>query len=309
MARRILLWLRAVPVALVLGISLYAGLVKAGVARNPFAPVAAGDLAFARSDKPGLRVLFVGNSFTFRNDLPELVQRLSGGRNRIVAVSYTAGGWQLRNFAADHELDRVLHEAHWDVVVLQEQSQIPSFAPDYRAREFEPYVRALTEKIEAAGARPLLFETWGYRTGDRLNLPGDTFALMQARLAWGYADVARAVHAGIAPVGAAWQAALSSRPQLELWDSDGKHPSRVGSYLAACVFYATLTKGNPIGDEFTDGLTQSDARFLQRVAWEVTRANSLAPTRRRRIPKAAAQRAVSTPFRPRPVPDNSARGS
>ena len=54
--------------------------------------------------------------------------------SRIVAVSYTAGGWQLRNFAADHELDRVLHEAHWDVVVLQEQSQIPSFAPDYRAR-------------------------------------------------------------------------------------------------------------------------------------------------------------------------------
>lgn len=241
------------------------------MARNPFAPVAAGGLELAKSDKPGLRVLFVGNSFTFRNDLPQLVQRLSGDRHRIVAVSFTAGGWQLRNFAANHELDRLLHEVRWDVVVLQEQSQIPSFGPDYRAREFDPYVRALARKIAAAGARPLLFQTWGYRTGDRRNLPGDTFALMQARLAWGYADAARSVHAAVAPVGAAWLAALSERPQLDLWADDGKHPSRLGSYLAACVFYATLTTGNPIGNDFTDGLSTADARYLQRVAWDVTR--------------------------------------
>jgi hypothetical protein len=223
------------------------------MARNPFAPVAAGGLELAKSDKPGLRVLFVGNSFTFRNDLPQLVQRLSGDRHRIVAVSFTAGGWQLRNFAANHELDRLLHEVRWDVVVLQEQSRIPSFGPDYRAREFDPYVRALARKIAGAGARPLLFQTW------------------QARLAWGYADAARSVHAAVAPVGAAWLAALSERPQLDLWADDGKHPSRLGSYLAACVFYATLTTGNPISNDFTDGLSTADARYLQRVAWDVTR--------------------------------------
>jgi hypothetical protein len=262
-------WLSAIPVALVLGVSLYAGLVKVGLARNPLAPVAAGELAFAKSDKPGLRVLFVGNSFTFRNDLPRLVSRLSGGR--IISVSYTAGGWELRYFAEDHELDHLLRDVHWDVVVLQEQSQIPSFAADYRAREFDPYVRVLAQKIDAVGARPLLFQTWGYRTGDRRNLPADTFAQMQARLAWGYADAARNARAGVAPVGAAWLAALSRRPQLDLWADDGKHPSRLGSYLAACVFYATLTTRNPIGDSFTDGLDKSDARFLQRVAWEVTR--------------------------------------
>ena len=254
-----------------LGVSLYAGLVKVGLARSPFAPVAAGDLAFARSAKPGLRVLFVGNSFTFRNDLPELVQRLSGRRHRIVAVSFTAGGWQLRNFAANRELDRLLHEVRWDVVVLQEQSQIPSFDAEYRAREFEPYVRSLADKIAGVGARPLLFQTWGYRLGDRRNLPHDTFAGMQARLAWGYAEAARAARASVAPAGAAWAAALSQRPQLDLWVDDGKHPNRKGSYLAACVFYATLTTGNPIGNDFTDGLSTADARFFQRVAWNVAR--------------------------------------
>jgi Domain of unknown function (DUF4886) len=258
-----------VVVGLFLGVWVYAGLVKSGLVRNPFAPVVRGDLALAQGAQPGLRVLFLGNSFTYRNDLPGLVHALGGRRSSIYTVSFTAGGWRLSGFVHDSELDRLLHKAHWDVVVLQEQSQIPSFSRDYRAREFDPYVQALAEKIEAVGARPLLFETWGYRTGDRRNLPGDTFVQMQARLAWGYADAAKIVGARVAPVGVAWLAALSDRPQLDLWAGDGKHPSRLGSYLAACVFYATLTNRSPVGNRFTDGIDESDARFLQRVGWDV----------------------------------------
>jgi len=160
------------------------------------------------------------------------------------------------------------------VVVLQEQSQIPSFDPIYRAKEFDPYVSLLTQKISAAGARPLLFLTWGYRNGDRRNLPDDTFAAMQTRLYSGYWDAARSTGAAIAPVGLAWSEAVASRPQLDLWASDGKHPSRLGSYLAACVFYATLTGRSPVGDTFTDGLNESDARFLQSVAWDIARKQS-----------------------------------
>jgi hypothetical protein len=298
--RRLLVWLSAVPLAFVLGVSLYAGLVKAGLARNPFAPVTTGELALAQSDKPGLRVLFVGNSFTFRNDLPQMVGRLSGGPSRIIPVSYTAGGWRLRYFAEDRELERLLRDVHWDVVVLQEQSQIPSFGPDFRAREFDPYVRTLAQKIEAAGARPLLFLTWGYRTGDRRNFPSDTYLLMQDRLAWGYGDAARLVGAQVAPVGTAWLAALSDRPQLDLWAGDGKHPSRLGSYLAACVFSAMLTKRSPVGNHFTAGLSESDARFLQHVAWEMTRAAATT---------SAGRPAASTPFRPPPGRGTAARAS
>ena len=271
MARRFFIWLRAIPVAIVLGIGLYGGLVKAGVVPNPFAPVAHGEVALARSDKPGLRVLFVGNSFTYENDLPELVHRLAGDVDPIFVVSFTAGGWRLENFADNRELDRLFREVHWNVVVLQEQSQIPSFDPIYRAKEFDPYVSLLTQTISAAGARPLLFLTWGYRNGDSRNLPDDTFAAMQTRLYSGYWDAARSTGAAIAPVGLAWSEAVASRPQLDLWASDGKHPSRLGSYLAACVFYATLTGRSPVGDTFTDGLNESDARSLQSVAWDIAR--------------------------------------
>ena len=216
-------------------------------------------------------MLFVGNSFTYENDLPELVHRLAGDVDPIFVVSFTAGGWRLENFADNRELDRLFREVHWNVVVLQEQSQIPSFDPIYRAKEFDPYVSLLTQKISAAGARPLLFLTWGYRNGDRRNLPDDTFAAMQTRLYSGYWDTARSTGAAIAPVGLAWSEAVASRPQLSLWASDGKHPSRLGSYLAACVFYATLTGRSPVGDTFTDGLNESDARFLQSVAWDIAR--------------------------------------
>jgi hypothetical protein len=270
--RRLLVWLSAVPLALVLGVVLYAGLVRTGLAPNPFAPVVRGDFAQARSERAGLRVLFVGNSFTYENDLPGIVHRLAGDGAPIFAVSFTAPGWRLRSYARDRKLARLLREVRWDYVVLQEQSQIPSFSSSERAREFDPYARALTQEVAAAKARPLLFLTWGYRTGDRGNQPGDTYALMQERLLDGYSEAAAVSGVSIAPVGRAWEEALARRPQLGLWAGDGRHPSRMGSYPAACVLYATLTGRTPVGDRFSDGLDAADARFLQQVAWETARA-------------------------------------
>ena len=254
--------------SVLLGISAYAGLVKVGLARNPFAPVAAGDLRLARSDRHGVRVLFVGNSLTFKNDLPALVHGLGGRHTPIFAGSFTAPGWQLRQFAGDHQLDRLLREVRWDVVVLQEQSQIPSFSTADRAQEFTPYVQELATEARANGAQPLLFVTWAHRTGDRRNVSDDTYADMQQRVVDGYSDAARASASAVAPVGVAWAEALTRRPQLGLWASDGTHPSRAGSYLAACVFYALLTRTSPVGNRFTGGLEPSLARFLQRVAWQ-----------------------------------------
>ena len=187
-----------------LGISVYAGLVKLGLARSLFRPVAGGDLELARSGRSGVRVLFVGNSLTFKNDLPELVHRLAGARTRIFAGSFTAPGWQLSQFAGDRGLERLLRDVHWDVVVLQEQSQIPSFPADDRARS------------------------------GRRGLGGGA----------------------------------TRRPRLDLWARDGTHPSRAGSYLAACVFYALLTRRSPVGNAYTAGLEPAEARLLQRIAWD-----------------------------------------
>lgn len=264
-------------IGLVLAAFIVVGLVEAGFVRNLFVPTLKGELALARSDKAGLRVLFVGNSFTFYNSMPELVHKLAEGDKRtrpVFVVEYTKPRWTLRGASSDDRLPAVLEEARWDFVVLQEQSQLLSL-PEWRPRETYPFARALEREISLAGGQTVLFMTWGYEDGDRRNYREDTFSAMQQRLADGYWDLGAELSAPVAPVGLAWQEALLRRPGLDLWDSDGKHPNAAGSYLAACVFYAMLSDADPSGSSFTADIEPADARFLQRVAYDVVAASGV----------------------------------
>jgi hypothetical protein len=247
----------------VLGVSLYTGLVKLDLLRGPFDPVLSGDIELARSERAGLRVLFVGNSLTAGNSMPVLVRALAaadGGGDPIFAVQYAAGSWTLRQASQDAQLRALLREVRWDVVVLQENSRIASYPPGW-ARDMYPSARALDRSIRSVRARTVLFMTWGFSGGG--------FEAMQAHLAWSYSKLAAELDAALAPVGLAWAEALERDPDLELWTGDGRHPSLSGSYLAACVFYALLSGRDPSGSAFTAGLEPSEARFLQDVAADV----------------------------------------
>lgn len=268
MARKLRLALCGILGVLV-GLGIYGALSNAGVARPLFSPVTRGDLALARSDRPGLRVLFVGNSFTFENSLPALVHDLAAGdpgARPVYSVEYVAPGWTLEEAAGDHRLAKLLRDVHWDDVVLQEQSQLLSFPERQWREETLPYAQTLDRHIRAAGARTLLFLTWGYEIGDRHNNPRDTYAAMQARLVDGYTKLGGELGADIVPVGLAWRNALAARPQLPLWADDWRHPSLAGSYLGASVFYAALTGRDPAASRFTAGIGTERARFLRQIA-------------------------------------------
>jgi hypothetical protein len=262
--------------ALVLVTFIWAGLVHAGVVRNPFAPILQGDIAVARGGGAGLRVLFVGNSFTYYNSMPELVDRLAVGDQgapTIFVASYTRGGWTLEGASHDDRLESLLREVAWDVVVLQEQSQLLSFPAGQRRRETHPFAHALEHQISSAGGETVFFMTWGYRDGDPGNYPGDTYTAMQLRLVEGYSELGAELSAPVAPVGLAWKEALKREPGLDLWAGDGEHPNMAGSYLAASVFYAMLSGKDPSRSTFTGGLEPAKARFLRGVAWDVVSAS------------------------------------
>jgi hypothetical protein len=91
---------------------------------------------------------------------------------------------------------------------------------------------------------------------------------MQDRLDSNYGAVANELAAPLAPVGIAWAEALRQRPDIELWQPDGVHPSAEGAYLDACVFYAVLYHRRPTSS-FLGGLHPDDAKFLQRIAARV----------------------------------------
>ena len=267
---RLLGLLACVPLGLALGFVVFLFLAYVGAVPNPFAPRLGGDVALAAGDRPGLRVLFVGNSLTYENSMPAMVRGLAAadeGASPIFAVQYVAGGWTLSEAADDRGLAQLLGR-RWDVVVLQEQSRVPSdWGP--RRHEFLPAARSLHARVRAGGARTVLFMTWGYESGDDWTYDDDSYAAMQSRLADGYRAAAGQLPAAVAPVGLAWAEALRRNPELQLWAGDGIHPSRLGSYLAACVFYEVLTGRDPRRSGFTAGLDEEEARFLQDVATDV----------------------------------------
>jgi hypothetical protein len=215
----------------------------------------------------GLRVLFIGNSYTFANELPEMLAALarSGGREMEVAMS-AQGGWTLDTHSQSKETLEELEQRQWDYVVLQEQSVLPA-QPKERERSMYPAVRLLQTTIDGNGADAILFMTWGRRDG--LSNEGyEDFGAMQAELESGYMRIADELDVLVAPVGIAWQRAIERDPGLGLWSADGSHPSEIGSYLSACIFYAVITRQSPEGLAYVAGMPEELGRFLQLIAAE-----------------------------------------
>ena len=173
------------------------------------------------------RILFVGNSFSSRNDLPGLVTGLAASVGRVVETSsIVAGGASLRRHFNAGTVARALADSRWDFVVLQEQSTLPIKNPG----RYHENVRALNPEIRASGATVVLYLTWARRAA-----PESQQQLTDAVMAIG-----REIGARIAPVGIAWQALASSHPDIDLYAADGSHPSMAGSFLAASVLCLTV---------------------------------------------------------------------
>jgi hypothetical protein len=221
------------------------------------------------SNGKSMRVLFIGNSYTFYNDMPGMIRELAAAAKEerpFVSVLEAPGGFSLAQQWESGRAAKLVDEGNWDYVVLQEQSQRPSLTQQQREREMYPAARLLCARIRKVDAEPVFFLTWAHRAGDRENRPNDTYEAMQKRLEEGYEEIAEELDAEVVSVGVAWQKALAKRPGLPLWADDGSHPSRMGSYLAACMFYAAFYERSPVGNSYTAGLSVADARFFQELA-------------------------------------------
>lgn len=162
----------------------------------------------------------------------------------------------------------------WDFVVLQEQSQKPSFPPAQVAAETYPYAEILVDSIKSnyECTEPIFFMTWGRRDGDQQNCqfytPLCTFEGMNARLRESYLEMGADNDATVAPCGAAWQQMKLQNSTFwnGLYSGDGSHPSAWGTYLNACIFYATIFRQSPVGIPYYSSIGQQDAEDLQQLA-------------------------------------------
>lgn len=226
-----------------------------------------------------LRVLFIGNSYTHVNNLPELVRRLAESEGRFFAYKMIApGGCTLERHLKNPEVRDALRSPAWNFVVLQEQSRAPAESPAQVSRRVYPAARSLDSlrRLFNPAARTIFYMTWGRQDGDTERCADNpavcTYEGMQARLRESYLEMTHANKACCAPVGIAWKRVRSERPDLCLYQPDKSHPSLAGSYLGANVFY-TLFYGTPYHSAYTAGLDSATAYYLQQTAQEVVLGN------------------------------------
>jgi hypothetical protein len=228
----------------------------------------AAELAPAPKPRP-VRILFVGNSYTFYNGgIPAVLTAMAKSRGRDVeAVPSVSGGksleWHWEEGTARHTIE---NGGPWDYVVLQDYStRAITDAPSLFT-----YARKFDAEIRKAGAKTAFFMTWA-----RYNQPETQATITQA-----YDKIARELGAPVARVGPAFERVLDEKPSIRLHMDDRSHPTPAGTYLAACVFYATLLNDSPVGLPATLQLANgktlevdpADAKVVQKVAEHVARA-------------------------------------
>jgi hypothetical protein len=217
------------------------------------------------ADPQCARVLFIGNSYTYVNDLPATLSKLAQSAGQRLETGMRAeAGWTLaQHFDSAATLEQI-KSAKWNFVVLQEQSQIPA-SQSAREAGMYPAARSLAAKIKADSASPLLFVTWAHQSGWPENgQPG--YEAMQLQINGGTMALAQELKAPVAPVGFAWLAVTRTYPQINLWQADGSHPNEQGTYLAACVFYTVIFQKSCEGLSYTGSIPKENAAILQKVA-------------------------------------------
>lgn len=191
-----------------------------------------------------MKVLFIGNSFTFFNDLPKMLSTLSGGT--IETDEVLRGGAYLKWFADPaHELGvRVREKAQekWDAVILQDQSFNPAKDKDDCVKQTKILASLFPE------TPVFMYQTWAYRDGsEKLANTGLSYDEMKEKLYDAYNAAAEAVGGKRVPVGFGFAEVKKTAPDVNVYVDDDYHPSPAGTYLAACLFYMALT-GNSCDD-------------------------------------------------------------
>ena len=207
------------------------------------------------------RLLFVGNSFTyFHNGVENHVRKLAASAippRLIQADSNTQGGATLKIQYGRSDVHAMIREGAYDIVILQ--GDIPELA-EHSVEPFFEHARLFDKEIRNAGAKTMFFMTWPY---ERLNW------ITLDEIAKAHNDISTQLNAPVAPVGMAFQRSQAERPDLDMLGRDKEHESIHGTYLAACVIYASLFEENPQGLAYApEGVSAEKASFLQRIAWE-----------------------------------------
>lgn len=222
-----------------------------------------------------LSVLFLGNSYTSFNNLPQLVQSISTSAGKYLYVdSNLGGGMTVSDHVNSPASVSKINLGIWDYVVIQEQSQIPSI-DYYRYNDMYPAMYDLKALVQMANpcARLITYMTWGRRYGgmqcDPQNIycspPYTDFNHMQDSLTSAYTEISDLMNVQCAPVGETWRNILNDT-SLVLHTTDDSHPNLEGSYVAALTLFSSIWKQTSSGLAYNAGIPPGRALYYQSMS-------------------------------------------
>jgi hypothetical protein len=195
----------------------------------------------AAQERPGVpepraRVLFIGNSLTYTNNMPAMIEALAaqaGLKGRVTCRAVARPNFGLEEHWNSGEALRAIEQGRWTLVVLQ---QGPTSLPASQA-VLREYAKMFAFEIKKSGSRVALFSVWPPRGR------AGFFDAVPAS----YVRAAQDVGGRVVPVGEGWRAAWRRDASLPLHAADGFHPSPMGTYLGALMFFQQITGRSPVG--------------------------------------------------------------
>lgn len=227
------------------------------------------------------RVLFIGNSFTYVNMVPDLVKGIAQEAGWYLEYAMHAPGGatvgdSVQGSYAHMENPAVydlIRQGNWNYVVLQDNQG--RFVYDYgvfkpSARTIEGHKRIMDSTLHYNPCAAMVwFCGWAFKDGSPPY--GNTGIEMIDRIDANYKFMNDSLQQIIAPIGAAWKRSILAQPDVDLWDADGAHASLQGSYLTAAVLFSTLFKRDPSLLDFNGGLPAPQAALFRQRAYATVR--------------------------------------
>lgn len=194
-----------------------------------------GNSCLAQNHLDTLKILFVGNSYTYYSNMPDLAALISDQtQTKLLTTKSVAGGVRLSNhWRGEKGLNtmKLIENGNFDVVVLQDQSMSAIEQPD----SLLIYSKKLSDHIKKNGAQPYFYATWAREKKPQ----------QQKTISDVYTQAAKENNAGIVFIGNIWAFARKLRPEINLYVDDGSHPSSLGAFLTACAFVKEFSKELP----------------------------------------------------------------
>ncbi len=198
-----------------------------------------------------LRILWIGNSYTYMNDLPGMVSKICAEQGlKLSATRFTRSGERLSGHYGNQRLLDTLAHGGWDYVVIQEYSSLPAQSTREVVDSTYHYAHLLDSLAHAGspGVHVIYYMTWGHKKRNTHNksmidpdYPFDeNYEDFQSRLRLSYLEMTYENRGWCSPVGMAWQTIRETHPEIELYVKDDYHPSFSGTYLAAHCFVTLL---------------------------------------------------------------------